>query len=239
MLPPVNNQNIKRLLIDHLSQFVLERRLNALKFALENRTRYLTVVLEDIFQSQNASAVLRTCECFGIQNVHIIENHNKFNINPKVVLGSTKWLTINRYKAPEFSTLEVINSLKREGYRVVATSPHANDTALSQFDLGKGKAAFVFGTELTGLSQTVMENADEFVYIPMVGLTESLNISVSAAVCMHYLINKLRLGNLDYSLTEPEKDELMYQWLKLSVKSANALEKRFMKTLNAKYESKK
>ena len=155
------------------------------------------------------------------------------------MLGSSKWLTINRYKAPEFSTIDAIQHLKNEGYRIVATSPHINDSTLSQFELGKGKAALVFGTELTGLSQTVMDNADEFMYIPMLGLTESLNISVSAAVCIHYLTNKLRLFGQDFSLSESEKDELMYQLLKLSVKSANALEKRFLKSLNENERLKK
>lgn len=189
-------------LINYLSEYITPERKELFEKVLSSRTRYLTVVLEDIYQSQNASAVLRSCDCFGIQDVHIIENRNQFKVNPDVTLGSTKWLNLHHYREKEQNTLDCINHLRNQGYRIVATSPHANDTNLEDFDLGKGKAALIFGTELTGISAVVENNADEFLKIPMFGFTESFNISVSAAITLHHLNLRLRQSDIDYLLKE-------------------------------------
>ncbi len=216
-------------LIHHLSQFVSESRFNLLQSVVAQRTRYFTIVLEDIYQSQNASAVLRTCDCFGVQDVHIIENTNPFTVNPKVVLGSTKWLNINRYGKEENNTLRAIQHLKNSGYRIVATSPHMHKTTLNDFDISQGKFALLFGTELTGLSKLALDNADEYLYIPTVGFTESLNLSVTAAICIHSIYHKLHSSEIDYSLTQQDSLELLHHWLRLSVKSWRSIEKRFFK----------
>jgi tRNA (guanosine-2'-O-)-methyltransferase len=215
-------------LINHLSEFVLEKRLNLLQNILNNRTRYLTVALENIYQSQNASAVLRSCDCFGIQDVHVIENSNEFNVNPRVVLGSTKWLTLHRYNEHKNNTLQAINSLKKKGYRIVATSPNTHQTTLNNFDIEKGKFALFFGTELTGLSDDVINNADEHLLIPMYGFTESLNISVSAAICIHMLTDKLRTSDIKYNISSDEARLIMHEWLRLTIKSWRSIEKRFL-----------
>ncbi len=214
-------------LIEYLSGFVTENRLNQLKRVLEHRTRYLTVVLEDIYQSQNASAVLRTCDCFGVQDVHIIENRNEYKINPDVALGASKWLSLNYYKEKENNTLEALNKLKKAGYRIVATTPHTNDVNLEDFDLSKGKSALVFGTELTGVSEIVLENADEFMKIPMYGFTESFNISVSAAITLHYLVYKMKDSSIAWHLSEAETEEIMLNWLRKTIKKSDIIENRY------------
>lgn len=215
-------------LINHLSDFILEKRLKLLQHVLSNRTQYLTVVLENIYQSQNASAVLRSCDCFGIQDVHVIENSNEFSVNPKVVLGSTKWLTMHRYNEHKNNTLHAINSLRAKGYRIVATSPNTHQTTLNNFDIEKGKFALFFGTELTGLSDDVINNADEHLLIPMYGFTESLNLSVSAAICIHMFTNKLRASDINYKLSSNEAQLIMHEWLRLSIRSWRSIEKRFL-----------
>ncbi|OFX59184.1 MAG: RNA methyltransferase, partial [Bacteroidetes bacterium GWA2_30_7] len=174
-------------LFEFLAGFVTDRRKKIICDNIKERTRYITVVLEDIFQPQNASAVLRTCDCFGIQDVHIIENQNKYNINPDVVLGATQWLTIKNYNKNENNTLEALNNLKKNNYRIIATTLSENNVSLNDFQLNKGKIALFFGTELTGLSSEVINNADEFLKIPMYGFTESFNISVSAGIILHDL----------------------------------------------------
>lgn len=215
-------------LIEYLSNYVTPERLNLFEKILENRTSYFTVVLEDIYQSQNASAVLRTCDCFGIQNVNVIEKRNEFNVNKEVALGSSKWLTIRKFAEKENNSLEAIRTLKKEGFRIVATSPHTNDTLLDDFDIEKGKAAFVFGSELPGISETIMSEADEFVKIPMYGFTESFNISVSAAILLHHLTEKLRKNsNVLWKLTEHEKRTIKLQWLRNTLKRSDLLEKHF------------
>src|SRR3990172_2071052 len=170
-------------LIDYLTQFVSEPRRKKFDDVLQFRTRHITIALEDIYHQHNASAVLRSCDCFGIQDVHVIENQNKFEANPDVELGSAKWITMIKHNAKEENTADCIASLKKNGYKIVVTSPHKNDCTIEELDI-TNKTALFFGTEMRGATPVAFEQADAFVKIPMVGFTESLNISVSAAVTL-------------------------------------------------------
>ena len=220
-------------LIDYLSQFLTEERFLLFKRVISNRTRYLTVVLEDIFQTQNASAVLRSCECFGIQDVHVIENRNKFQVNTDVVRGSTNWLDLHIHNKNENNnTLCAIEHLRSEGYRIVATTPHDGDVDLENFNLHKGKTAIFFGTERRGISNIVKENADEFLKIPMHGFTESLNISVSVAVIIHYLTLKMRELDLDWRLSTEEYNALLVRWMANNVKGGDLIVKKYFEANN-------
>jgi len=215
-------------LIDFFSQFTTERRFQLYKEVAANRTRYIAPVLEDIYQPQNASAVLRTCECCGIQDIHIIEEKNKYKLNPDVELGSAQWLTLLRYNQETGNTEKAIEELKIKGYRIVATTPHAKDVALDDFDLAKGKIALLFGTELKGLSQKALDLSDEFIRIPMTGFTESFNISVSAAIISYSMMHRLRKSDLSWRLSEEEQKALVLDWLRKSIKNSDLLEKRFI-----------
>ncbi len=216
-------------LVEFMAEFLTPERALLFDQVIKNRTKYLTVVLEDIFQPHNASAVLRTCDCFGIQDIHVIENRNKYEVNADVALGSSKWISLTKHNKQENNTLACINKLRKEGYRIIATTPHTNDTNLDDFDLGKGKAALLMGTELTGLSNIAMENADEFVKIPMHGFTESFNISVSAAIILHHLTIKLHKSNIDWRITEEDELAVRYRWIKNTLKKSNLIEKRYFK----------
>jgi len=218
----------KRKLLDHLLGFASDNKNNLFEKIIQYRTRYITVVLEDIYQSHNASAVLRTCDCFGIQDVHIIENNNKFEINPDVALGSTKWLNLYIYNHGETNTLNAFRRLKNQGYRIVATTPYKNDYNLEELSLDS-KIALVFGTELNGLSEEAIKYADEFVKIPMYGFTESFNISVSAAIILHYLTENLRASDRNWKLNEEEIIDVKLNWVKNVVKSSDMIEKRLFK----------
>ncbi|MFO7829186.1 MAG: RNA methyltransferase [Bacteroidales bacterium] len=219
-------------LIDFLQQFVTQQRFDSFNQIVKQRTRYITVVLEDIYQSQNASAVLRTADCFGIQDIHVIENKNEYQINPDVTLGSSKWLNLVKYNTHKHNTLDAINQLKKQGYRIVATTPHINDVNLEDFDLSKGKSALFFGTELNGLSDIMIENADEYLKIPMFGFTESLNISVSAAIILNRLTSKLRNSKIHWQLNENEENEILLDWLKKTIKSSSMLIDKFLSKKN-------
>ncbi len=221
--------NYREQLTAYLSQFMLERRFLLLDEVLNKRTDYLTVVLEDIFQAQNASAVLRTCDCFGVQNVHVIENDYNYKINPDVAMGADKWLDIHFYDKELNNTKAAITKLKNDGYRIVATSPHKNDVNLEAFDLSKGKFALVFGSELNGISDIVREEADEFLKIPMYGFTESFNISVSAAICLHHLVWKLHQSDIDWHLDDETIKDMKLEWLIKSLKKPELLIKTFEK----------
>ena len=208
---------------------VNENRLQLIERIMALRTRYITVVLEDIYQPQNASAVLRTCDCLGIQDVHVIENRNRFEPNAEVELGSAQWLTITTYNSGEENTTAALRSLKNDGYRIVATTPHERESQLSEFDLSKGKTALLFGTEISGLSDAAMDLADEFIRIPMMGFTESFNISVSAAIILYTLRERLEHLDLPWQLSDQEKERLRYFWTRNSVKNAGLIERAFKK----------
>lgn len=223
-----HNSSINRKLVDHLSGFITSERLSLFDRVIQNRTRYLTVVLEDIFQPHNASAVLRTCDCFGIQDVHIIENRNVYEINPDVALGASKWINLIRHNELENNTLGTIEQLRRQGYRIVATTPHKNDCLLDDLPLDK-KTALVFGTELNGLSDIALADADAFVKIPMYGFTESFNISVSASIILFHLTEKLKKSDISWSLTQDEKTSIKLEWLRTSIKRSELIEQEFLK----------
>ncbi len=206
-----------------LRKYITEKRWARFQEVIQYRTEYITVVLEDIYQPHNASAVLRTCDIFGIQNVHIIENRNQYRINPDVAVGAYKWLNIKKYNAQAHNTLEAIKYLRGQGYRIVATTPHRNDTHLQDFDISKGKIALFFGTELEGLSDVMLNNADEYLKIEMFGFTESFNISVSAAIVLYHLINKLHKSNILWQLPPQKRDEILLHWLKKSVKNSEQI----------------
>lgn len=216
-------------LIHHLKSFVTQERYNTFNKIINERTRYMTVVIEDVFQTHNASAVMRSCDCFGVQDVHIIENKNEYIVNPEVDMGSSKWLTVKNYNSKDNNTADTILSLKKQGYRIIATTPHKNDVNLQDFDPGKGKFALLFGTELKGLTNTALELADEYLKIPMFGFTESFNISVSAAIILHDLRQKLANSNTDFKLNDTDRDEIMLYWLKQTIKKSDLIIENFYK----------
>jgi len=210
-------------LIRYLETFVTERRKRLFRKVLADRTRYLSVIVEEIYQPHNASAVLRTCECLGIQDVHILEGRNRYQINPDIALGASKWLTLHKHDLRKTSHQVIFSKLKESGYRIVATVPDAKATEIDKFNLEKGKSALLFGSELTGISEESLAFADEFITIPMYGFTESYNISVSAALCLYTLVQKLRTTKIAWKLTEDEQEWLYLSWLKNSIKSAEEI----------------
>lgn len=204
-------ENIK--LKEYLYQFLTEERIEQFEKVLAYRTNHFAVGLENIFQPHNANAVIRSCDCFGVQNCHVIESINKFSASKGVSKGAIKWVDVHKYD----NTSETLNTLKSKGYQIVATTPHKNDCSLADFDITK-KSVFFFGAEKKGLSDEVMQNADVFLKIPMVGHTESLNISVSAAIILQYVTDKLRATNIKWQLTEAEKEAVRLSWAKISTK---------------------
>ena len=222
-----SKMDYRKQIIDGLSNVVLPERLDLLERMLALRTRYITVAVENLYQPQNASAVLRTCDCFGIQNVNIIERYNRYRVNPDIAMGSDQWLTIRRFPNSPTVSLDAISDLRKAGYRIVATTPHTNDVLLSDFDLQKGPVALFFGTERQGLTHTVLDNADEFLRIPMYGFTESFNVSVSVAIVLSNLIERLHQSSgIDWHLSADDHDEVLLIWLLRTVKRSALLVKR-------------
>jgi tRNA (guanosine-2'-O-)-methyltransferase len=219
----------KLALLDYLSGFVTESRRRKFGEIIQQRTRYITVLLEDIYQPHNASAVLRSSDCFGIQDVHIIENQNRYQVNPDVALGASKWLSLIKHNREKNNTPAAIHLLKKNGYRIIATTPHKDDVTLQQLDLDKGPVALMFGTEMRGLTPDAIALADEYMKIPMYGFTESFNISVSVALCLFYLTDKLRNSNINWQLSENERIDILLGWMRETIKKSDLIEKDFLK----------
>jgi tRNA (guanosine-2'-O-)-methyltransferase len=217
----------KQELINYLNSFMSEKRQQRFREVLSHRTAHITLLLENLYQAHNASAVLRSSDCFGIQHVHFIENRNHLRISDDVAMGSSNWLTIHRHNQAENNTVSAIQELKKQGYRIVATSPHKNDYTLHELPVDK-KFALVFGTEIDGISQDVINHADDFVRIPMFGFTESFNVSVSAALCMYELTTRIRQTVADYRLSVEEQTDVYLEWLKTSVDHSEALIRDFL-----------
>jgi len=212
--------------LEFLKQFLTEERWEKFNEVIAWRTRFITIVLEDIYQSQNASAVLRTCDLTGIQDLHVIENVNPYDINPDVTLGSNKWINLFRYNKQQDNTLETFDILRNRGYKIVATSPHKSQHLLETLPLDK-PIALVLGNELTGLSDTALNQADAFVRIPMHGFTKSFNISVSAALLLYNLTNRLRQSNADWQLSPEEKTDIMIEWCMRTLPKSELIAERF------------
>lgn len=189
---------------------------------LESRTKHFTVVVEDVFQMHNASAVMRSCEVFGIQELNVIEQRYGKSIDKEIAMGAQKWVDINSFD----NASNCIDTLKNKGYQIIATTPHEDECLLEGFDITKPSALF-FGTEKEGLSEEILQKADGFLKIPMVGFTESLNISVSAAIIIQNLTNRLRKSDIDWYLSEDEILEKRLEWTRKSIKDIKRIEERY------------
>jgi len=213
-------------LLAYFEEYLTDKRKNLFKKVLEDRTRHFTVVLEDIFQPHNASAVVRTCDIFGVQDVHAIENKYTNKVSRHVAKGSQKWITAKRYKSDGNNTEICLDNLREKGYQIIATTPHNDSCLLEDFDISK-KSAFVFGVEAEGVSDEVKESADGFLKIPMVGFTESLNISVAAAIILQDVTTKLRNSTINWQLTKEEKEILYFEWVKKTIKNVGEIEAHY------------
>ena len=217
--------------IEYLREFMTAERFQRLEQTIATRTREMTILTENTFHSQNASALVRHCEAFGVQDVHAIESLCQFRTYTDIVRGTDKWVDLKHYD----KTSDAIEALKAEGYRIVATTPHRDDCTPETFDVTKGKFALVFGTEHAGISEDIIASADEFLRIPMCGMVESLNVSASAAILIYMLSERLRNTSDDWHLSPLEQRELLFRWVMESIKdSENVLERKYPKEEHCK-----
>lgn len=208
-------------LLEHLESFLSQRRRDLFQKVINQRTNHFTVATQDVYQLHNTSAVIRSCDVFGLQNIHVVEEVNKKKIDREIAMGAQKWVDINRYT----STKACIKTLREQGYKIVATSPHRG-TTLQDFDISH-RAALFFGTERDGLSEEVLQEAEVFIQIPMYGFTESLNISVSAAIILQHLTARLRQSDISWQLSEGEKIAKRFDWVQKNLKNSKEIIERF------------
>lgn len=209
-------------LLEYLEGFLTDSRKDKFLKILENRTNHFTIAMEDVYQLHNTSAVMRSCEVFGIQELNVVEQKFGKRIDTEIAMGAQKWVDINRFNSMQ----NCIDSLREKGYQIIATTPHNDSCMLHEFDINKRSAIF-FGTEKEGLSQEVIDQADGYLKIPMVGFTESLNISVSAAIIIQDITNRLRQSDLNWQLTPDEILQKRLTWTRNSIKDIKRIEERY------------
>jgi tRNA (guanosine-2'-O-)-methyltransferase len=201
-------------LILRLKSMIQEKKWNLFRDIIQHRTRYLTVVMENVEQQHNLSAVIRSCDCFGLQDVHVIGENYQESINPKVEKGAAQWTSIYSYP----STQQCFQELKKKGYKILVTSPKAK-RFIHEIPVEQQKIALVFGNEIKGVSANAIAQADELVKIPMFGFTESYNISVSAALCMQHFVNEIHNKVPNYNLSQQEQEEVLIAWMQKIIKN--------------------
>lgn len=209
-------------LLTYLEGFISEERKERFLEVLANRTTFLTVAVEDVFQVHNASAIIRSCDSFGIQEAHIIEDRFEKTLDKNIAMGAEQWVDIYRYPTAQ----HCIDTLREQGYKIVATTPHGESYVPANFKLDT-KTALFFGTEKEGLTQQVLEQADAFLKIPMVGFTESLNVSVSAAILLQQLSDELRKSELSWQLSNTEILDKRLDWTKKTIKDIEGVLSRY------------
>ncbi|MFA5575165.1 MAG: RNA methyltransferase [Brumimicrobium sp.] len=216
-------KDIEIKLLQALYQIITPEKVEKFERIAAERTRYITIAVENIFQEHNASAVIRSCDCFGIQDVHIIEKNNRFTLNRDIALGAGQWINHYHYTDPLFPTAKCIQELKNQGYKIAATTPHTDAFTINDVPIDR-PLAILFGTEQTGLSEKALEMADYYVKIPMVGFTESFNISVSAALTMNTIRTRLESQTeFDWKLTEEQQTQLKIEWCKNVIRNPDAV----------------
>ena len=174
---------------------------------LAQRTRHLTLVVEELYQPHNGAAVIRTCDGFGIQDLHAICSRNEYRVSEEIVADARPWVDLHQYP----DTRSCLLHLKQQGYRILATTLRKGCIPIAEVDITQ-KTALCFGTELRGLSEEAHNMADGFVRIPMYGFTQSFNISVSAALCLSELSEKLRASDVNWPIGEAEREDLRARW---------------------------
>ncbi len=219
--------------LEYMSQFLTDERREVLRRTLDQRTHYMRILTENMFHPQNASAIMRHCEAFGIQQIHTVEDRCKFDPSVNIVRGTQKWVDVEHHE----TTAEALAALKAEGYRIVATTPHRCSVTPETFDVTKGKFVLVFGTEHAGISDEVIEAADDFLMIPMCGMVESLNVSASAAILIYMLSERIRQSVDGWQLSDDEKLKLLTRWTMSSVRDFEGILRKAEQSgkLTAKY----
>ena len=208
---------------DYLQQFLTDERLSKIEHFSKESSDFVLPVMEDVYQFRNAAAIVRSVEACGFHHVVALEEENVFNPNLKVTKGAETWVQVE--KMP--NNLDSLKEIKKRGYRILAVSPEKNATMLPDYEV-KEPIALVFGTELEGVSDEILDFADETLAIPMFGFTKSFNVSVAAAICMYELKQKLMKSGIEYQLSDEKLLELKIRWAKNSIKSSEQILERFL-----------
>ena len=202
-----------------LEPFMLEGRSERLREVAAYRTRGLTVLLDGVHDPHNLSAVVRSCDAFGLLDLHVIESQARFRVRSKISQGCEKWLDIHRHAGPE----NAIDTLRASGHELWVADASKDSIPVDQVPFQK-RLALVFGNEHRGASAKLREAANGTFHIPMHGFSESFNISVAAAITLAIAARQReRLLGRHGDLSPEEQKALVWNWQKRSVKHAKLI----------------
>jgi tRNA (guanosine-2'-O-)-methyltransferase len=207
-----------------LEQFLQPERLHRLDEVLSSRTNTLTVVLDQVRNSHNVSAVLRSADAFGVSTVHLVGE--EFTYSPSISQGTERWMQLRSHPNAQAA----ISALRESGFSIVVLRPEEQSTGdtrpvlpVSQLPFEE-KLALVFGNEASGVDPAFSDAADISSFIPMAGFVESLNISVACAICLYSsTISGASPGRRTPPLSNDERTELRDLWLKKGVKNSDII----------------
>ncbi|QCX53861.1 RNA methyltransferase [Elizabethkingia sp. JS20170427COW] len=217
----------KKELYEYMRGFLTEERLKKIDSYAEESSDFVLPVMENIYQFRNAAAIVRSVEACGFHKIIALEEENEFNPNARVSKGADTWMQIERLP----KNIESLQKIRDKGYKILAISPEKDAVSLPDYKI-EGPIALVFGTEKAGVSQEVINFADETVIIPMYGFTESFNVSVAAGICMYDLKQRLIKSDLEYKLSEEKKIDLKIRWAVNSTRSGEEVLNHFLKSKN-------
>jgi len=205
-----------------VSDYLLPERKARIDEVVARRTRTLVVVMEAFCDPQNVNAVLRTCDAFGVQEVHVVEGPMKaFDRNKKISQNADKWLDVTRWT----STRACLEALKARGFAVHVTWLGEGTVGLADLDFA-GPVALVFGNESRGVSDEALALADARYAIPMRGFSQSLNVSVAAAVSLARAVDRREAQRGRHGdLSEGEAEALRQRFYVLAVKQRSRIAK--------------
>lgn len=211
-------------LLHALTPFVTDHKRALIDRLAPLRTRFITAVVENSLGPHNASAVVRTCDLVGVQHLHVIEDQGTFRMNDAITLGAGKWVDLHRFGG-EQAREHCLQHLRAQGYRIVATSPRADGYTPTTIPIDQ-PLAFCFGTEQHGLSNDLIASADMHLRIPMYGWTESYNLSVSVAIVLHTVMERVRAAGDHWRMDDDDVLRIKVRWLRAIIQHADQVEER-------------
>lgn len=211
-------------LYQYLQQFLTQERFEKIDFFATQSSDFVLPVMEDVYQFRNAAAIVRSAEACGFHKIIAMEKHNVFQPNLDLTKGADTWVEVEKVPAK----LSSIKEIKNRGYKIVAVSPEKNAVSLPDFEITE-PVALTFGTEWKGVSDEILDFADETLSIPMYGFTQSFNVSVAAAICFYELKQKLIKANVSHFLDEEKALRMKIRWAVNSIRSGNEILEKYLR----------
>lgn len=212
---------------EYLQQFLTSERLQKIEYFSAQSSDYVLPIMEDVYQFRNAAAIVRSAEACGFHKIVALEKINVFEPNLEVTKGADTWVEVEKLPAK----IDSLKEIKNRGYKIVAVSPEKEATPLPEFQINE-PVALTFGTEWEGVTEEILDFADETLAIPMYGFTQSFNVSVAAAICFYELKQKLIQQKIPHFLDDEKSLRMKIRWAVNSIRSGSQILNQYLRNIN-------